>query len=206
MDKLLKKINMLNANKIMHLKLCYIMVLVIIVLSNMFLSVYSFIFLKEKPLNLSEFEHVGMEFVDEKTGITATEDSQIIYSAEEPILNLYFKPDTLFDVGEWVLFYQDDVDKDFSANKMLHAKLDGEYYCFSLPINTYKIRFDLGVTTSNTIHFEELILNKVSFGNINAFDVADVFNLLVLPIILYIVIIFALDVYLKLFSRVNNKK
>ncbi len=204
MNNLNNIIKNLNENKVKLLKLCYILVAIIILLLNLFLSAFNLIFLEEQTLNISDFELLGIEFVDENTVITEIEDSQMIYSSETPILNLYFKADTSFNVGEWILFYQDDLDKNFSISKMLYAKSYDEYYYFSLPINTQKIRFDLGVTSSNTIDFEELILNKSDFNTINAFDSSDLFNFVVFPIILYVFILLFFDIYLKSYKIITK--
>ncbi len=205
--KLLQNISTkINSNKLNVLKYCYIFVFCVIIIYNLLLSLYNYINLKPVELSLYDFNQVGAEIIDDSTVITATADTQLIYESDKPILNLYFNADTLFNVGEWILFYQNDLDKEFSVEKQLYAKYNGEEYYFSLPINTKKIRFDLGVTASNTINFYELVLNKSSFNSINAFESNDLFNIFVLPLVLYSIILLFNDLYLHLNKFLENRR
>ncbi len=198
--------NKINSNKLGVLKLCYLFVFIVIVIFNLLNCIYNYINLEHLEMTVNDFSHVGVEVVDDYTIITETDDTQFIYQSDKPILNLYFKADTLFNVGEWVLFYQNDLDKEFSADKKLYAKHDGEGYYFQIPLNTKKIRFDLGVTASNTITFNELTVNKSSLFAINAFQRDDLFSIFVLPLVLFSAILLCNDAYLFLNKIIKPRR
>ncbi len=137
--------------------------------------------LSNEDLNISDFELITLEVVDEDTVITETEDSQMHLQGD--ILNLYVKCDFSYHPGEFVAFYQDDLDKDFSAEKLIYSRNEGDYYVFNFPLNTKKIRVDIGIFPSITVNFDEITLNKFNAVTLFRLSTSSIFYILLITLV-----------------------
>lgn len=112
-----------------------------------------------RALTLADFEAVGTQQLDETTLVTATDDAQL-HLPFAGAHSLWVRCEFSLDPGEFVLFYQNRAGAEFSAGKMLHAQRYGDWYVFTPPAGTQKIRLDLGVYPSITVHFDEIVLDR----------------------------------------------
>ena len=136
-----------------------------------------------KELCLTDFEQVGVEIVDDMTMINATNDTQLIYSGN--IKNIYIKCSFSSDPGEFVAFYSRKSNYSFGVNKMIHARKEGDYYVFRFPADTKQVRIDTGVEPSIKVVFEEIKINKQTFRDNTGISTETLFNLAVIPLILF---------------------
>ncbi len=137
--------------------------------------------LTNESLAVDDFDLVTLEVVDEDTVITETGDSQMHLSSDA--LNLYVKCDFSYDPGEFVVFYQNDLDKDFSADKIVYSRNEGDYYVFNLPFGTKKIRLDIGIFASVTVDFDEITLNKLTPVTLFRLSTSSIFYALLISLV-----------------------
>ncbi len=161
----------------------------VVLLYHLAIGAYSAIFMTERPLTVHDFSHVGIETVDDYTVITTTEDSQL--HLEGNVFNLYVDCTFSYDPGEFVAFYQNNLEKGFSPEKLLYARVEGDYYVFEFPLDTKKIRLDIGVFPSITTEFEEITLNKNNLVTLLRLSPSSLFALLVLTCIFTSLLMFA---------------
>ncbi len=140
----------------------------------------------EKSLSLDDFEHVGVEIIDDMTMINATDDTQLIYTGN--IKNLYIKCDFSYEPGEFIAFYSRGKNYSFGTNKMEYARREGDYWVFRFPAGTQQVRLDTGVYPSITVSFEEITANNLTLKEATGFSAGHIFYMLVCPGVIYSVI------------------
>jgi len=154
---------------------------------------------EEKHLNLNDFEHFGVEQLDDMTMINASDDTQLWYTGN--MHNLYVKCDFSYAPGEYIVFYNKTGDGVFGIHQMVHAyEVDG-WYIFQLPAGTKQIRMDTGIYPSITIEFEEIILNRCSFNDMMRFSTSQLLWTLVLPAIVFCALDTGVAILQKMFGK-----
>lgn len=113
---------------------------------------------QKRELTVLDFETVDCEFVSDAEIVTETEDSQMIYTGN--LVNMYVKCSFSQPEGEFLAFYAKNENHSFGINRVSYAKLSGDWYVFHFPYGTKQVRVDPGVTVSNTVHFDEIIVNN----------------------------------------------
>ncbi len=143
---------------------------------------------QEKQLTADDFEQINIERVDEMAVISVNEDPQM--HLEGAVYNMYIKCDFSDVSSEFLLFHQDDLNKEFSADKVVYAKKYDDYYVFNLPLSTQKIRVDIVNRASVTINFEEIIINKASVKDVMRLSTGDLFSFVVIALLIYFCMMF----------------
>lgn len=212
MIKLLDKFKTFFSKKpIAALCVCYGIVVAFIIVAHLAPGAFDEILyltggLKEKSLSLNDFTHVDVEQISDMEMINASGDTQLHFSDNEQIRNLHIKCTFSSDPGEFVLFYANNAQQGFGTNKQLYAKIVGDEYVFTLPRGAKAIRIDTGVEPSVTVNFDYITLNKHSFNNSMRFSTATIFNMLILPALLYAILNVLLAFYELILKFYLNKK
>ncbi len=190
---------------------CYIITALVVLLFALFLGLCNYIlfltgFFKQQELNVSSFEPIGIEVINDNTIITEIEDSQLILNGVGHIRSLHVVASFSQNPGEVNAFYLSNENADFSIQKTTYGKYENGTYSFTFPISTTKLRFDCGVTPSNTIIFESLIINRLTFSDLVVINGATLFFILVLPLIIIPVTYNATSIIKKynLFAHFNK--
>lgn len=133
----------------------------------------------QKELTVADFTPVDVEIVDDSTIINASGDSQLIYSGN--IRNLIVKCSFSADPGEFVCFYNFSGNDVFGTHRMEYAKLYNGCYIFEFPLGTKQIRLDTGVEPSVMVAFDRITINKPTIKTLTGITAGDLFTLLVVP-------------------------
>ena len=149
-----------------------------------------------KSLNINDFTHDQLEIVDEMTAITSGDDGKLIYTGD--IRNIRIKCTFSDRIGEFVSFYNKSGDNSFSVKTLEHVKIIDGYYTFEYPIGTKQVRIDLGIFPSITVDFDEIIINYQSANIVFGNTTIALFNILVLPSVIFITLDVLIEVYKKL--------
>lgn len=140
----------------------------------------------EKELTLNDFEIIGGEITDEKTLGNRSDDTQLIYTGN--IRNLVVKCTFSENPGEFICFYNSKGNNVFGTHKMEYTKIYDGCYLFEFPLGTKQIRLDTGIFPTTITVFEKIIINKPSAATIFGFKSGDLFTLLILPVVWFMVI------------------
>lgn len=170
-----------------------VMLRIVTITSLLNLIAYKVGFYQQKMLNIYDFEHIGVEVVDDMTLINATNDTQLIY--EGNIKNLYVKCNFSAEPGEFVAFYSKRNNYAFGSHQMVYAMQEGEYYVFRFPIGTKQVRIDTGVEPSITVSFDEIMLNKQSLREITGINTGCLFYLMICPMVLFSILYTGATIY-----------
>lgn len=189
------------------LLICYLGTGALIAAVSLITVIFNFVayntgYYDSRELCLTDFEQVGVEIVDDMTMINATNDTQLIYSGN--IKNIYIKCSFSIDPGEFVAFYSGKNNYSFGVNKMIHARKEGDYYVFRFPANTKQVRIDTGVEPSIKVGFEEIKINKQTFRDNTGISTETLFNITVIPLILFSLIYTAGEAFVFIVKKVEN--
>ena len=140
-------------------------------------------FYQQKSLNLHDFEHVGVELINDMAMVNATGDTQLIYTGN--VRNIYIKCDFSVDPGEFVAFYSKADNYAFGRHKMVYARQEDGFYVFRFPLGTRQVRIDTGVEPSIQVNFDRINLNTSSFRDITDINTGYLFYIMVLPVLVF---------------------
>ncbi len=115
--------------------------------------------IRPQTLSLADFTPVDVERIDSETLITTSDDSQL-WLTGSGMHSLWVRCTFSDPPGEFVAFYQNRADAPFTARKAAYARQYGDWYVFALPAGTRKLRLDLGIFPSVTVHFDEIVLDR----------------------------------------------
>lgn len=140
----------------------------------------------KEQLHLRDFIAVEAEIVDENTLISIGDDTQLIYTGN--VKSLRIKCSFSQNPGEIVAFYSYRTNSEWSSQRMRYARWIDGYYEFVFPFGTQQIRFDTGIFPSITVVFDEIEINSGSPAEIFGFSGAELFYLLILPMLGYVIL------------------
>ncbi len=139
----------------------------------------------QEELDISDFQTIDLEIINNKTIITSTDDSQLIFSGD--VRNIVIECNFSQNIGEFVSFYNKSNDNKFTQNKMIHAKIIDGKYIFEYPLGTKQVRIDTGIFPSVKVSFQQMTLNKPIASTIWGSFTSQIFYCLVCPPILFLV-------------------
>ncbi len=169
--------------------ICYVLSFVFVTLAVLLIGLVNYVLFAlgiyvQKDMKISDFELVGIEIIDENTIETATEDAQLIAEHESDIRSLHITLNYERDPGEVNAFYLGANDAAFGIDRSIYGKYDDGTYVFNFPPGTKKIRFDCGITSSNIIEVESIVINRATFSDLVPFNSTAIFIIFILPLII----------------------
>ncbi len=169
----------------------YLLVVVIALLFHLFMGIVHLIayqanIYESRSLDIQDFDPVNTEIIDDKTIITKTDDSQLIYNGN--VRNIKIKCEFLQNPGEFVSFYNTKADGSFGVNQMMYAKIKDGYYVFEYPLGTRQVRIDFGVVPSVRVHISEIQLNEKNLAQMIGYSNSELFYLFAVPPIAFLLL------------------